>query len=143
MKADAAIYVTLVLWGIIPLLDKIGLSGEKVEPAAGLFIRLLAAGILIVPLTLGLPTLRSSLESVSLRGWLIIALSGIISLVLSQYFYYSALKAGDVSRLFPLLFGGAPVITLAAGWLFLGEAVSLVHFAGCLLIVSGTVLLLR
>ncbi len=133
----------MVMWGAIPLIDKAGLAGEKVDPTAGLCIRLIAAILLIIPAIALSPALKSSLQTVSLRGGLIIGASGIISLVISQYFYYTSLQTADVSRLFPALFCGAPVVTILGGWLLFRESVSAPQIYGCLLLIAGTYLILK
>lgn len=71
------------------------------------------------------------------------AISGIGSAFLAQYCYYEALKDQSVSRLFPVLFGGTPVVTALLGVLILGEAMTLTSGLGLVLIVIGSLLLLR
>lgn len=143
MSASVAVAIVMVLWGAIPLLDKAGLTGEKVDPMAGLCIRLIAAVLVVVPAVVLSPAVKSSLQTVSLRGGLIIGASGIISLIISQYFYYTALQTADVSKLFTVLFCGTPVVTMLGGWILFRESASTPQIFGCLLLISGTYLILK
>ena len=143
MKLDFFILITLLLWGAIPIMDKLGLSHETASPEAGLIIRLLAAALVLAIAVPFSASLKQSIASISWKGVFIFALSGVISMIIAQYFYYSALKEKDVAKWFPILFGGAPVVTIVLGWCFLGEAVTTVHWLGCGLIVFGSALLFR
>lgn len=138
----AAIALTLVLWGLIPIFDKIGLKGQTASPLAGMVVRVAAAILLFLPWLVFSPSVRADIAGLSWRAVLVFALSGVISLVLAQYLYYSALAQRDVGRLFPVLFGGAPVVGILFAALFLGESLSLKTAIGALLIAAGSVLLL-
>lgn len=135
------VFLTLMLWGVIPIFDKLALDTKRIPPIIGICLRISAAVIVLAPLLLTMPQLREGWSALSLRQGLAFAASGIISLVIAQYFYYEALKGSQVSRLFPLLFGGAPVVTMILGWLFLGETITAATAAGGLLITFGSALM--
>ncbi|HEY9070806.1 MAG TPA: DMT family transporter [Candidatus Ozemobacteraceae bacterium] len=135
------VFLTLMLWGVIPIFDKLALDTKRIPPIIGICLRISAAVIVLAPLLLTMPQLREGWSALSLRQGLAFAASGIISLVIAQYFYYEALKGSQVSRLFPLLFGGAPVVTMILGWLFLGETITAATATGGLLITFGSALM--
>jgi uncharacterized membrane protein len=143
VKAGGAVFLTIVIWSLIPIIDKVGLGQDKVHPLAGLTIRLLAGLVVLGFLLPLLPETRHTLTTLSWKAWVTFAASGVLSLLLGQYFYYQALQAGSVGRVFPLLFGAPPVVSMLLAWWFLGEALTRTHVAGGLLITLGTVLLLR
>lgn len=60
-----------------------------------------------------------------------------------KLFLTSAYEHGDLGRVYPLARGTAPMITLAAGTLWLGETVRPTEAAGILLLGSGILLLAR
>ena len=68
--------------------------------------------------------------------------SGVTSLLLAQYSYYTLLQRADVSRVFPFLFSAAPVVTLLIGVFALGETMTLKQILGVMLVVGGGLLLL-
>jgi len=60
---------------------------------------------------------------------------------LGVYFMFSALKAGETSRVIPILGGIQPLIVLPVAWFWLGEAVSPRFLVALFLIIAGTVLI--
>ena len=141
-RTTAYIITTLVLWGLIPIFDKLALDAKKIPPFIGIGIRVSVAVLALLSLLYAAPHLREGWNSLGMRQILGFAASGIISLVIAQYFYYEALRDSQVSKLFPLLFGGAPVVSIFLGWLVLGEKISGITAAGGALITIGSVLLL-
>lgn len=137
-----AVGITMVLWAVIPILDKQGLSGEKVPPLVGMALRLLAAGAAFVPLLLWRADLRAGIAAASWRAIATFAASGIISMLLAQITYYHALAGGTVTRLFPVLFGGAPVLGLVLAATLLGEKITAQIVAGGALVAIGSAILL-
>lgn len=141
-KTMVYVFVTLVLWGLIPIFDKLALDAKKIPPLIGICIRVSVAVLALLPLLFAAPHLREGWSELPMRQLLGFAASGIISLVIAQYFYYEALRDTQVSKLFPLLFGGAPVVSMVLGWLVLGEKISALTAAGGVLITVGSVLIL-
>lgn len=141
-RATAYILITLILWGLIPIFDKMALDAKKIPPFVGIAIRISVAALALLPLLYAAPHLREGWNSLGMRQVVAFAASGIISLVIAQYFYYEALRDSQVSKLFPLLFGGAPVISMFLGWLMLGEKISSMTAAGGVLITLGSVMIL-
>ncbi|HOT30205.1 MAG TPA: DMT family transporter [Candidatus Ozemobacteraceae bacterium] len=141
-RTTAYILITLVLWGLIPIFDKLALDAKKIPPFIGIGIRVSVAVLVLLPLLYAVPDLREGWNGLGARQFLAFAASGIISLIIAQYFYYEALRDSQVSKLFPLLFGGAPVVSMLLGWFVLGERISAMTAAGGVLITLGSVLLL-
>ena len=137
-KQSVYLLIVLVLWGLIPILDKKGLAGESVSSSLGLMIRLVFAVLVVFPFWLKSPALQEEWKTISWKAVGLFAASGLISMVVAQYFYYEALKEKSVARLFPILFGGAPVVSTLLAWLFLGESISPAMGIGCFLIAIGS-----
>lgn len=132
----------ILLWGLIPIFDKLALSRFAVSPWVGIAIRSAAVAVLAVPIALafgqGGPALRAMPPGV-------IALyvtSGVVSLLLAQYCYYALLQQAEVSRVFPFLFAAAPLVTLVIGVVGLGESLTPQKVLGALLVIGGGILLL-
>lgn len=133
---------TILLWGLIPIVDKLALSQHAASPLVGIAIRSAAVALLALPLAFAYGEGVASLRSMPTSTLLLYVASGIISLLLAQYTYYALLKQHDVARVFPFLFSAAPVVTLAVGVLFLGESLSAKQAIGALLVIGGGLLLL-
>jgi len=132
----------MLLWSIIPLFDKLGLGDKKNLPLIGLSLRLCAGFLMILPIIVLSGNVREQIGELSGREIFMFSMSAIISMIISQYFYYRALQENDVARLFPILFGGAPVLTMIWGWLFLKETFTIKTLIGGLLIALGGSLML-
>ena len=78
----------------------------------------------------------------ALHVWPWIVASGAIHSAYKLFLTY-AYEHGDLSRVYPLARGTAPLITLAVGALWLGEAVSVAETAGILLLGAGILILAR
>ena len=121
------------IWGIVPLLEKLGLA--KVEPLVGVFYRSL--GVVAGLLLLGAFMLKpQQIKAIDLRSAGFLILGGFLASILAQICFYNSLKIGEVSRVVPIS-GSYPLIAFMLGMLILGESVSLIKAAGALLIVLG------
>jgi uncharacterized membrane protein len=142
MGTKSYLLLTMILWGIIPILDKQGLSGEHVSPIAGMTIRVIAGVVGLIGWWLLFPsTSFTEWHGFSWQGAGLLALSGFLSMVIAQFFYYEALKEHKVSVLFPVLFAGAPVLASILGVFFLQEKMSWLAMVGCFLISVGSCLM--
>ena len=125
--------LTVCIWGVVPVLEKIGLS--KVTPFVGLFYRCL--GILIGLFIVGTFLVRpSELKQVELKTIFILILSGFLASFVAQIAFYNALKLGEVSKIVPLS-ATYPLIAFILGIVFLGETLSLQKIFGMILVLSG------
>jgi transporter family protein len=121
------------VWGVVPLLEKIGLS--KVAPLTGLFYRCM--GIVVSSLILGVFFLKpKELKSVDIGSGLLLIASGFLASFVAQIFFYNGLKQGEMSRIVPIA-ASYPLLTFLLGLLFLGETISMLKIAGVLLVIAG------
>jgi transporter family protein len=138
----ALMLATIVLWGVIPLIDKLAVGHTAVSPLVGIAIRAAAVAVLAVPLAFLAGDAGQGLRALPWRVIGLYAASGVVSLLLAQYTYYTLLKQADVARVFPLLFAAAPIVTVVLAVLLLGESLTPRQALGTLLIVGGGLLLL-
>jgi len=128
------IILTLLFWGIAPLLDKIALKGAN--PVSGLVVR--SATIMIALLVFSLfskDTLSNALR-MPLKNIVFFALSGLCAGLFGILAYYTALKQLPSSIVVPLC-SIYPLIAAILGFLILKEDFSLYRFAGVIFIVIG------
>jgi transporter family protein len=141
MSKEAVFWAILaaLVWGIAPILEKIGLS--KINPYAGLFLRcfgvILGAVLLLI---FKFYALKADLSSVSAKTIFLLVLGGFLASFVAQFFFYRALKLGYASVVVPIA-AMYPFITFILALIFLHEKFTLVKFSGLCLILLGVVLL--
>lgn len=138
----ALMLATIVLWGIIPVIDKLAVGHAAISPLVGIAVRAGAVAVLAVPLAFVAGDGAAALRALPWRVLGLYAASGMVSLLLAQYTYYALLRQADVARVFPLLFAAAPIVTVALAVGLLGETLSWKQALGTLLIVGGGLLML-
>jgi len=121
------------IWGMVPLLEKIGLS--KVDPLVGLFYRCLGVVLGLLVLCLFIVDTKK-LKAVDFRSVLFLILGGFLASFVAQICFYQSLKLGDISKVVPIS-GSYPLIAFLLGVLILGESLSLYKLLGVLLVVLG------
>ncbi|MBD3380142.1 MAG: EamA family transporter [Candidatus Omnitrophica bacterium] len=127
------------VWGIVPILEKLGLGGVP-SAYVGLFYRCL--GVLLGLLVLGLFIIKpSQLRNIEPKTVFLLILSGFLASFVAQIFFYHGLRAGEASRIVPIV-GSYPMITFILAVLLLGEGLSVSKIIGVILI-SGGIWLLR
>ena len=137
MSPVAWALLTALIWGIVPLMEKLGLGATA--PMAGLFMR--SAGVAAGALVVGLCThpwpqmLRMPVSSM-----LLLATGGFLASVVGQMSFYQALKAGSVSRVVPIA-GAYPLVAALLGWWLLREPLTPARALGAALVVGGVMLL--
>lgn len=126
-------FLTACIWGVVPLLEKTGLS--HVDAIVGLFYR--CTGVILGFVLLSTVMLRpQQIKSVDIRSaaWLI--LGGFLASFVGQLAFYQALKTGEISRVVPVS-GSYPLIAFLLGVLCIGETMTPVKGAGIVLVVLG------
>ncbi len=135
MKPDAfwLAVMTSVIWGFVPILEKIGLA--KTTPLTGLFFR--SFGVILGMVVLYFFYLKpDEIRAIDLRSALFVMAGGFLASFVAQVLFYTALKTGDVSRIVPIS-GSYPLIAFILGVLILGEQVTVPKMIGALLIIGG------
>lgn len=138
MKTLIWAILTALIWGGVPIIEKIGLM--KAPAMVGLFYRSLGVMIgITVLLMMQSQEIRASFRNFDGR-MIYLILGGFLASFLGQIFFYHALKSGDASRVVPVS-GSYPLITFLLGVLILGEKFTLAKAGGVALVVVGVFLL--
>ncbi|MDD5537879.1 MAG: EamA family transporter [Candidatus Omnitrophica bacterium] len=130
--------MTALVWGLVPVFEKIGLS--RLTPAAGIFVRCLAVSSGAIVLLVARPQILSELAHTPLRNIGLIVFGGFTANFIGQLLFYNALKDGDVSRVTPIA-GAYPLIAFILGILILGETLTASKIFGIGFILLGVFLL--
>jgi transporter family protein len=125
--------VTALLWGITPIIEKIGLT--KVDPLIGVTIRsaIVTVGLFILTFALGK---GKALMEVDGKGFLLFGASGLMAGLLGMWTYYTALRMEATSKIVPIA-ASYPLVTALLSILILREGVTLPRVIGTALIVVG------
>lgn len=138
MKAFYFALMTAIIWGIVPILEKMGVA--KIAPLAGVFIR--SCGVIIGIFVLAIfnnQALRLAFKA-DLRTIFLLVAGGFMASILGQIFFYNALKVGEASKVVPVA-GIYPLVAFLLGVVFLGEAFTIVKVCGVVFVVLGLFLL--
>lgn len=132
--------LTAFIWGVVPLMEKIGL-GTQVNPTVGVIVRSL--GVTLGMLVFGcFWSAWSSIRTMSGVSIFLLAGGGFIASFIGQLAFYRALQNGSVSQVTPVA-GAYPLVAALLGWTLLREPLTLTRLLGVMLIVFGVVLLRR
>jgi transporter family protein len=138
MKSFYLALATALVWGLVPVIEKIGLS--RLSPQAGIFVRCLAvaagAGVLLA----FKPGIIAELTKTQPLYIVLIMVGGFVANFLGQLLFYSALKGGEVSRVVPIA-GAYPLIAFVTGILILGEKLTMIKSLGVGCVLVGIFLL--
>ncbi len=129
--------MTACIWGVVPILEKLGLA--KINPFVALFYR--CCGVLFGLAVLGIFFVKpAQLKEVNLKTILILAVAGFLASFLAQITFYHGLKIGEVSKVVPIS-GTYYLITFLLGIFLLGETITVQKGLGMALIVSGMLMI--
>ncbi|KJJ85985.1 membrane protein containing DUF6, transmembrane [Candidatus Omnitrophus magneticus] len=138
-KLDAFLLAVLaaLIWGIVPVLEKIGMA--KISPFTALFYR--CVGVFIGAFLLLIFIIRpEDIKAADTKAIALLILSGFLASVVATIAFYHALKAGDISKVVPI--GAAyPLVSFILGIAILHEQFTLIKVAGVVLITCGIWLL--
>ena len=138
MKAFYFAIMTAVVWGIVPVLEKMGLA--RISPLAGLLIRscgvIIGASFLVV---FNNQAFRLALKA-DPKTIFFLVLGGFMASIVGQIFFYNALKSGEASKIVPIA-GIYPLVSFLLGIMFLGESVTIAKTSGVFLVIAGLFLL--
>ena len=129
--------VTACIWGIVPLMEKIGLG--TAPPAAGVVVRSMGVVVgLVVAAWLWSPW--AAVRGMSWSSIVLLAAGGLLASFVGQMAFYHALRAGALSQITPVA-GAYPLVAALLGWCVLREPLTLPRLFGVLLVVLGVALL--
>lgn len=138
MKAFYFAVMTALIWGMVPVLEKLGLA--RIAPFAGLLIR--SCGVIIGATMIAVfnnGALKAALKADPKTLFFLVA-GGFLASVIGQMFFYNALKSGETSRVVPIA-GTYPLVSFLLGIIFLGESITGVKLAGVSFVLLGLFLL--
>lgn len=139
MKAFWFAIITAVIWGAVPIMEKIAL-GKGMNPMLGVVIRSLGIAIGALVLWAVLAKNPDYAKNVTWSSALLLVVSAALAAIVGQIFYYTALQQGDVSKIIPVA-GSFPLVSFILGTLLLGEAVTIPKLVGVLCVIAGVILL--
>ncbi|HEY4716549.1 MAG TPA: EamA family transporter [bacterium] len=138
MKPFYYAMLAVIFWGSAPVFEKIGLAA--LPPAAGIFIRsLIAAAGTAVIFSFNKPGWEV-FSVASPKALIFLAIAGLNSALIGQFFYFKALKLGEASMIVPLC-STYPFVAVALSILILNESLTVNKIFGICLILAGIWLL--
>lgn len=137
MSAFLWALLTACIWGVVPLMEKVGLG--HASPTLGVFIRSLGVVIGLVVFSL-FSSPWAALPSVSRSSIVLLAGGGFLASFVGQLAFYHALKSGAISQVTPVA-GAYPLIAALLGWWILREPLTLSRGVGVVCVVVGVILL--
>lgn len=138
MKAFYFALMTAFVWGIVPVLEKMGLM--RIAPMAGLLIR--SCGVIIGASILAVfnhQAFKVALKA-DPRTIFFLVLGGLTASIIGQLFFYNSLKIGEASKMVPIA-GTYPLVSFLLGVIFLGESFTAVKASGVVFVILGLFLL--
>ena len=125
--------LSAIFAALTSILAKIGIEGVNSNLATA--VRTIVV-VLMAWLMVFITGSQNGLMDISKKSWIFLILSGLATGA-SWLCYYKALQIGEASKVVPID-KLSIVITVALGFLFLGEQITLKTLIGCSLIVAGT-----
>ncbi len=137
MSAFLWALLTACIWGVVPLMEKVGLG--QGAPTSAVLVRSL--GIVIG--LLAFSVVQSPWQALQTMRWpsaLLLMSAGFVASFVGQLAFYRALKIGELSQVTPVA-GAYPLVAALCGWLLLREPFNLLRLLGVLFVVAGVALL--
>lgn len=129
--------LTAAIWGVVPLMEKLGLA--NVPPTTGLVVR--SMGVVIGLVVFGIAwSPWAALRTLSWSSMALLAGGGFLASFVGQLAFYQALKTGAISQLTPVA-GAYPLVAALLGWWVLREPLTPTRALGALCVVMGVILL--
>ncbi|MFH1380400.1 MAG: EamA family transporter [bacterium] len=137
MTAFMYAVLTACVWGIVPVIEKIGLG--KVDPGIGIFYRgfgvLIGMSFLAVMYTSKNISFKADLKSI-----ILLVLGGLLASFIGQFFFYRSLKMGEASLVVPVA-AMYPLVSFIIAVTALNERITPGKICGMILVIAGVVLL--
>jgi bacterial/archaeal transporter family protein len=139
MTAFGWALLTAAIWGVVPLMEKVGLGGAP--PAAGVVVRSFGVMIgLAAASVIGSPW--AAIRGMSWASIALLAGGGLLASFVGQMVFYQALRTGAISQVTPVA-GAYPLVAALLGWWILREPFTATRALGVLCVVAGVLLLRR
>ena len=139
MSAFLWAVVTACIWGVVPLMEKIGLG--QASPTVGVMVRSL--GVMAGLLVFGwIWSPWAALQSLSWSSILLLTSGGFLASFVGQLVFYQALRSGAISQVTPVA-GAYPLVAALLGWIVLREPLTMTRGLGVVCVVIGVLLLRR
>lgn len=125
--------MTACIWGVVPILEKIGIG--KVTPYVGLFYRCI--GVMLGMILLGIYLVKPhEFKTIDAKSLFFLIAAGFLANFVGQLLFFHGLKAGQVSTFVPIA-GSFPLVSFILGVVLLGEAITPMKVGGAALIILG------
>lgn len=139
MSAFLWALLTAGIWGLVPLMEKLGLGA--VSPTAGVAVR--SVGVVVGLVLFGwMLAPWSVVRTIPWSSILLLAGGGFLASFVGQLAFYQALKSGTVSQMTPVA-GAYPLVAALLGWWVLREPLTVPRLVGVACVVVGVLLLRR
>jgi transporter family protein len=136
-KAAFWALLAALCYGIAPVFEKTGL--RQAQPMAAVFVRALLTTV-FTGIYLVINRDGGAFRGWSAWTWTAILLSGVIGVLLAQYFYFQGLRIGEMSRVAPIA-GSWPLFAGLLAAIFLGERLTPGRMFGIVLVFFGVLFL--
>ena len=139
MSAFLWAVVTACIWGVVPLMEKIGLG--QAPATVGVMVRSLGvmAGLLVFGWVW---SPWAALQSLRWSSILLLTSGGFLASFVGQLVFYQALRSGAISQVTPVA-GAYPLVAALLGWIVLREPLTMTRGVGVVCVVIGVLLLRR
>ena len=129
--------LTAGIWGVVPLMEKLGLA--SVPPTTGVIVR--SVGVVIGFIIFSIVWAPwSAIRTLHWSSILLLASGGFLASFVGQLAFYQALKSGAISQLTPVA-GAYPLVAALLGWWVLREPITITRALGVVCVVIGVALL--
>jgi transporter family protein len=130
--------LTAVIWGAVPLFEKAGLI--RADPLTGVFVRCFGGVLGAIALFLMMPDVLKNTFALDAKTIIFLVIAGVLGTVAGQVFNLMAIKAGEVSKVTPVV-ATYPLVAFILGLIIFRETLSLQKIAAVIFILTGLILL--
>ncbi len=134
MKSYYFAILAAIVWGIAPIMEKIGL--KNIEPLAGVLVRSCGVVIGAIIVSMASASIFKSALKADPKTIIFLFMGGILASIMGQIFFYNALKHGEVSKMVPIA-ATYPLVSFLLGLLFFGESLTLFKGLGIIFVILG------
>jgi transporter family protein len=129
---------TAIIWGVVPLFEKAGLI--RADPLTGVFVRCFGGILGAIALLLIKPNVLQNTFVLDARTIIFLVIAGVLGTVAGQVFNLMAIKAGEVSKVTPVV-ATYPLVAFILGLIIFREPLTVQKVMAVIFILVGLVLL--